>query len=172
MPSDTAFLGDLRGGAPVANAYDSLGSTVDGMPRTPVSAIGSGARISPRELSSAVENLRALGIDIDENNRVLRGLRMGILTGYSLHMLYGAYIAIRRAEMFKEIGWATGETIAMAVAQQWQRIAQAVAAAAITYAAFKVGEKFGEGDWNLPSVNIKNPADRRYSARQVSGLGQ
>lgn len=129
-----------------------------------------GFGISPRALSSTVENLRALGFDIDENNRTLRALRIGITTGYSLYMLYGAVAALRRAEAVAETAWATGETIAMAAAQQWDKIAQAAAAAALVYTAFKVGEKFGSGDWNFPAFNVNSPVERRAAARKLEGV--
>ena len=58
----------------------------------------------------------------------------------------------------------------LAIAQQWHLIAQGVAAAALVTGAFAVGEKFGSGDWNLPSVNIHNPADRRKAASRLADI--
>jgi hypothetical protein len=174
MPSDTAFLWDvwdMPAGGSLATAYDDLGGTLDAYPRKAHDLSMTGTRFSPREFSSVIENLRALGLDIDENNKMLRGLRLAILTNYSLYSIYAAYRAIVKAREATELGLAVGETIAMAVAQQWHRIAQAATAAVITYAAFNIGERFGSGDWNLPSVNTHNPADRRVAARQVSQLG-
>lgn len=167
MPSDTAFLFDMPAGTALAGSYDSLGSSADALGGTRHPSVSSSG-ISPRELSSAIQNLRALGINIDENNAILKGLRVGILTNYSLYMLYRAVAAARKAEAAKETALAVGETAALAVAQQWHRIAQGAAAAAMVAIAFSVGEKFGSGDWNLPSVDMTNPADRRDAARQLS----
>jgi len=168
MPSDTAFLNDMPAGKAMAESYDSLGDSADALSRSPRMSVGSGFVLSPRGLSSMIENLRSLGIEIDENNRVLRGLRAGIITGYSLHMLYGAWAALRKAQAAKETAYAAVETTAMAVAQQWSLIAQAGIAATMVYSAFKVGEKLGSGDWNLPSFDMSDPAARRNAGRQIA----
>jgi len=129
--------------------------------------LSGGDILSPRGLSSAIENLRALGIDIDENNAVLKGLRAGIVTNYSLYMLYGAWTAMRKAQAAREAAYAASETAVLAIAQQWHLIAQGAAAALLVTAAFAVGEKFGSGDWNLPSFDISNPSERRAAVRQI-----
>ena len=103
MPSDTAFLGDLPAGKPLADSYDSLGRSADSlssMSNTSFRSMG-GDLFSPRGLSSAVENLRTLGIDVGENNALLKGLRAAIVTNYSLYMLYGAWTAYRKAQAAK-----------------------------------------------------------------------
>lgn len=168
MPSDTAFIGDLPAAIPLSAAYDSLGGTTDALTTSPRMSIGGGHGISPRELSSTLVNLRALGIEIDENTPVLKGLRAGIITNHSLYMLYGAWTALRKAQAAKETAYAAAETTAMAAAQQWGLIAQAAIAAALVYSAFKVGEKFGSGDWNFPSFNMSDPAARRNAGRQMA----
>lgn len=173
MPSDTAFLGDLSAGVQVAGAYDSLGETVDGMPTRSTSVLGGGSlSISPREISSTVENLRALGIDIDANNAVLRGLRSAVVTQYSLYMLYSAWTAMRKAQAAKELAVASAEVTALAITQQWHRIAQGVAAAALVASAFTVGEKVGSGDWNLPSFDKGDPYARREAARKMEAVNR
>jgi hypothetical protein len=126
--------------------------------------------VTPRALTSTIQNLRALGLDIDENNRMLRALQTGIITGYSLTMLYRGVALLRRAQQTRQTILAAAETTAMAIAQQWDKIAMASAAAIMTYAAFKAGEKFGSGDWNLPSFNLGDPLRRRRGMRQLSEL--
>jgi hypothetical protein len=168
MPSDTAWLmPELTAGAPLAKAYDGLTVSTVALSTAPKMEVGA-HRLSPRDLSSTVENLRALGIDLDENNRVLRGLRAMIITNYSLYALYSAQRAIAKASAARQMAYAAAETTALAVTQQWHRIAMGGIAAGLVYAAFKTGENLGSGEWNLPSVDMKNPASRRTAARQLS----
>jgi hypothetical protein len=165
MGSDTAWMiGVSAPGLP--EAHTSYGNALS------TSSLGDGdfpswAVVSPRTLSQPINDLRGLGIVIDENNAVLKGLRAAVLTGYSLYVLYNAVAALRRAEALKETAIAAGETAVLAATLQWHMIAQGVAAAALVTGAFAIGEKFGSGDWNLPSVNMNNPADRRNAARQL-----
>jgi hypothetical protein len=169
MPSDTAFLGDLPAAGQLVSGYDTLGTSADVLSKQRVGGgMAGGNLFSPRGLLSTLENLRALGIDIDENNAVLKGLRAGIVTNYSLYMLYGAWTAMRKAQAAREAAYAATETAALAIAQQWHLIAQGAAAALMVTAAFAVGEKIGSGDWKLPSFDISSPVERRAAARRLA----
>ena len=166
MASDTAWMVGLT--APgLPEAHTSYGNAL-ARPHLDDDMFPDWAVISPRALSQPINDLRGLGIEIDENNAVLKGLRSAVLTGYSLYMLYNAVAAVRRAQALKETAIAAGETTALAAAQQWHMIAQGIAAAALVTGAFVVGEKFGSGDWKLPSVDMSNPADRRTAARRLN----
>ena len=168
MPSDTAFLNYTAPGF-IVPEYDRLGSTMGELGRSPEILPQLHPPMSPRFLSLMVLNLSALGIEVGEGNRVLRGLSTMLIINHSLYMFYTAARAIARARTMKEMGMAAAETTALAVAQQWHKIAMGFAAAGIAAASFAVGEKFGSDEWNLPSVNMSAPTDRRAATRKIEG---
>ena len=161
MPSDLAFLemsdADLVGS--LDSATTSMGD-YDGHP------IDLGLRgISIRSVYQPLMALQALGVPIDMNSELFKALRTVIVTNYSILMLQGAYRTYAKAKEAREIAIAASETAAMAAAQQWVNIALAAGAALLVGASlavgYTVGEKFGSGDWNLPSGDIRSPMQRR-----------
>lgn len=166
MPSDTAFLGDMPSARSASAEYVSLGRTMDQTYPSP-DFVGR-PELSPRDISSAINNLRAIGITIDENNRVLRGLRMAVLTNYSLYALYSAYRAAVLARSARESVYAVAETAVMAAAQQWASIAAAVASSVAVYASFRAGWATAEYVHDY-RADIGTPSGRRAAARQLEG---
>jgi hypothetical protein len=134
--------------------------------------------LSIRSVYQPLMALQGIGVPIDTNNRLFNALRTVIITNYSILMLQGAYRTFVAAKQAREIAIAASETAAMAAAQQWVNIGLAAGAAVLVGASlaigYTVGEKFGSGDWNLPSRNISNPQDRRMmeSDLRATGVGR
>lgn len=167
MPSDTAWLmPELTAGPSLAKAYDGLTERTTALSTAPKMDMGS-HRLSPRALASTVENLRSLGIDIDENNRVLRGLRAMIITNYSLYALYSAYRAYVTAQAVRETAMAAKETAEAVASRDWKKLIMASAAASMVASSFGAGYELGSGNWKLPSIDWSNPTERRKAKRQM-----
>ena len=168
MASNTAFLSSISSAPAISSSYDRLGGSMDAVTYAPKVDPLDKPGFSPRLLMGSLASLRALGIDIDENNRVLKALYAGIMTNYSLYMLYGAYRGYVKAQEAKEAALAAVEGSAAAIGQQWHALAMGTAAAALVASSFAIGGKFGSGDWNLPSFNASNPVERRSAIRQLN----
>lgn len=161
MPSDYAFLEvpevDIIGG------YDSA-TNIMGQYNSQQTNLALGG-LSIRNVYQPLTALQGLGVHIDMNSKLMRALRTVIITNYSIFMLQGAYRAIVKAREAREVALSISETAAMAVAQQWANIAIAAGAALLVGGSlavgYVVGEHLGSGDWNLPSLNLSNPQDRR-----------
>jgi hypothetical protein len=127
--------------------------------------------ISPRLLMSNVNNLRAIGIDIDMSNPVLNALRNVIIVNYSLLMLNSAYRTAIKAHAAREAALAVGETVATAasIVMSW-KIPVALVASASVYAAFETGKKLGSGEWDLAGGDMSIPGDRRQMMGDLSGV--
>ena len=170
MASDTAWMVGLT--APgLPDAHTSYGNAL-AKPHLDADMFPDWAVISPRALSQPINDLRGLGIEIDENNAVLKGLRSAVLTGYSLYMLTNAVAALRRAEQLAEAGWATGETITLAIFQQWGKILMGIISAAAVYSSFKVGGVLGADAWHLEGFDLTDPIERRRATAMVNSTIQ
>ena len=167
MPSDLAFL-ELPE-SELVSAYDSC-SLAEGYYEQKPMDIGVRG-LSVRAVYQQLGALQALGVNIDMNSKLFKALRTIVVTNYSLLMLQGAYRSILKSLEAKTVGRATLETIGMAAAQQWHRIAIAAGAGIGVVSAFKVGEKFGSGDWNLPNVDFSKPSERRKAENALGQLG-
>ena len=166
----------IRSSLGIVGAYDS--ATASMLPYDAEEINFGMEGISIRSIYQPIMALQGLGININMNSKLFKALRTVIITNYSILMLQGAYRAIIKAQEAREIAMAASETAAMAAAQQWVNIGLAAGAAVLAGASlaigYTIGEKFGSGDWNLPSRNISNPQDRRMmeSDLRATGVGR
>lgn len=172
MPSNTAFLIPGLPETDLVTAYDSCDISGRLYPSRPLDL---GVRgLSIRNVYQPIMALEGLGIHIDTSTELFKALRTIVITNYSLLMLQGAWRTVIAAATARETALATTETAALAAAQQWGSIAQGVIAAgmfASFFAAEQVGEKFGSGEWNFPSGDIRLPGDRRRMEGQLASTG-
>ena len=161
------------GDAEIVGGYESASSSMGSYSSRSMNLGMEG--ISIRSVYQPIMALEGLGIHIDMNSQLMKALRTVVITNYSLLILQGAYRSIVKAQTARELALATGETTAMAIAQQWHTIAMAAGAAILVGATlgigYAVGEKFGSGDWNLPGGNLSVPQERRQMEHALAGTG-
>jgi hypothetical protein len=181
MPSNTAFLlAEIPTGG-LTGSYNTLESSMASYDQASGSLNLGISGISPRMFMSNINNLRALGIEVDTNNRVLGALQKLIIINYSALMLNSAYRTAVKAHAARETAMAAAETAAIlgtpiiGWSQIW-RIPIALGAAAMVTAAFETGQKFGSGEWNFKGGDISASQDRRHMEGEIqsairSGMG-
>ncbi len=179
MPSkDAAILGMDPLDGSYASSYDALSGDMEDVAQTRrVQVPNMGRMFMGRQFSSSINMMRLLGVEIDENSRIMRSIGTMMSTNIAIYSFYSMVCAYRRSQAAVQTALAVSETAAILKvpvigwSQAW-RIPLALAAAAIATASlvsFKVGENIGSGEWNFPSINVTNPSDRRTAERQLQG---
>jgi hypothetical protein len=178
MPSPYASFGGFYGAENAIDDASDAQYSIAGVGR----AFGSARGGIFGGLAGAVGPLKALGMDIDENSRLLRALHIAIATNVALFSLYRVVTLMRRAEEQRELALAAGETAIRANPLTWWMIVLAAAGAGVVYASFHVGgalrsweDKYSQlrsGDWKLSGGDISNPSDRRRMTTNLAAISE
>jgi len=171
MPSPDAILGDASF-PEMDSTYDGLGADMEDFgTSTRMSKIPNfGRMMMGRQLTSSIAMMSLLGFEADRNSAIMRFLRIMLVSNMAIFGFYRMITAARRAVTSQHMGLAAAETVANMNPAMFWKIPIAIGAAALVGTTFAVGEKFGSGDWNLPSVNVSSPSDRRSAERHMRGV--